>query len=62
VSWFFRPHSKPGTVSECAVSETEPGVNAAVMQIDEEPMSGWSAMSLACVVMSIGDRWANSSA
>lgn len=61
MSMFLRPHSNPATLSECAESETEPGVNEQVMQIDEEPHSGWSAMSFACVVTSVGDRCASSS-
>lgn len=40
VSIFFRPHSKPGMVRECAESETEPGVNEQVMQMDDGPSSG----------------------
>jgi hypothetical protein len=40
VSWFFLPHSNPGTVRECAESDTEPGVNAAVIQIEDDPHSG----------------------
>jgi len=62
LSGFFLPHSNPATVSECADSETDPGVKDAVIQIVDEPHSGWSAISFACVVTSIGDRWAISSA
>ena len=42
VSVFFRPHSNPGTVRLCADSDTEPGVKAQVMQIDDEVLSGCS--------------------
>jgi hypothetical protein len=47
LSVFFRPHSNPPTVSECADKETDPGVNDAVKQMDDEPHSGWSAISFA---------------
>lgn len=40
MSVFLRPHSKPGTVNECEDNETEPGVKAAVIQIDDDPHSG----------------------
>lgn len=56
VSWFFLPHSKPATDRECADRDTDPGVNAAVMHIDEVPHSGWSAINFAWDVISVGDR------
>lgn len=56
LSTFLRPHSKPGTVKVYAAKETEPGVNDTVRQIDDGPHSGWSAISLACVVVSVGDK------
>lgn len=62
LSVFFRPHSNPLTVRECADSETEPGVKDAVMQMDDEPHSGWSAINLACVVTSVGDKCGSSRA
>jgi hypothetical protein len=40
VSAFFRPHSNPATVTECADKDTDPGVKAHVRQIEEEPHSG----------------------
>ena len=40
----------------------EPGVNEAVMHIDDGPHSGCSAINLACVVMLVGERWLSSSA
>lgn len=60
VSWFFLPHSKPGTVRQWAERDTDPGVKATVRQIDEDPHSGWSAISLACAVISAADRWGSS--
>jgi hypothetical protein len=40
--------------------ETEPGVKEQVRQIDDEPHSGCSAINLACVVTSVGERWLSS--
>lgn len=62
VSWFFLPHSNPGTVKACADNDTDPGVNDAVRQMEEEPHSGWSAINLAWAVTSVGERWGISSA
>lgn len=44
---FFLPHSKPATVRECDDKETDPGVKDAVIQMEDEPHSGWSAINLA---------------
>ena len=44
------------------LDETEPGVNKAVMHIDDGPHPGCSAINLACVVTSVGERWLSSSA
>ena len=47
VSVFFRPHSNPATVSECAAKETEPAVKAHVKHMDDGPNSGCSLIILA---------------
>ena len=53
---YSSPHSNPATAREFD-DETDPGVKNAIIQMDEEPHSGWSAISLACIVTSVGDKF-----
>ena len=54
--------ANPSTVREYEDSKMGPSVNKAVIHIDNGPHSECSAITLTCVVTSVGERWLSSSA